>query len=393
MGPAGAGLVAKMINQLIVGCTHAVLAEALLLAEAAGIDAARIPECLAGGHADGTLLQKLYPRMVARDFAPQGYARQLLKDLEMVNEFAGGLKAPVPMTGEALSLYRMLIHRGHAELDTSAVFKLYERDAARARVSSLAATIARAPELQSGPIQRGSRTKEQGMRSCRRMLHRDGAGSPACSPSPAAHAQIKLRYAHVGVANAPQTLYADEVAKLVKERTNGRVEIQVFPNSQLGGVGEMVDGVKSGAISMGHHDFASLGKIVPTTAVFNTPFVYRDAAHSHARDRRAHVAGAAGDQPAAGRQGQHAHRRQLLPGHARAHVEGEGAVAEGHAGQEVPRRADQAVVVDADRHGRRGDAGRGVRARHGAGHRASSSARRTRCRTSTTSSSTRCRST
>jgi len=129
MGPSGAGLVAKMINQLIVGCGHAVMAEALVLAEAAGIDAARVPECLAGGHADGTLLQKLYPRMLVRDFAPQGYARQLLKDLEMVNEFAGGLKAPVPMTGEALSLYRMLIHLGYAELDTSAVFKLYERDA------------------------------------------------------------------------------------------------------------------------------------------------------------------------------------------------------------------------------------------------------------------------
>ena len=128
MGPVGSGLVAKMINQLIVGCGHAVMAEALVLAEAAGIDAARIPECLAGGHADGTLLQKLYPRMVAREFAPQGYARQLLKDLEMVNAFAGGLKAPAPMMGEALSLYRMLIHLGHSELDTAAVLKLYERD-------------------------------------------------------------------------------------------------------------------------------------------------------------------------------------------------------------------------------------------------------------------------
>lgn len=95
-----------------------------------------------------------------------------------------------------------------------------------------------------------------------------------------ASAQIKLRYAHVGVANAPQTLYADEVAKLVKERTQGRVEIQVFANSQLGGVAEMVDGVKSGAIAIGHHDFASLGRILPATAVFNTPFVYRDAEHS-----------------------------------------------------------------------------------------------------------------
>jgi tripartite ATP-independent transporter DctP family solute receptor len=95
-----------------------------------------------------------------------------------------------------------------------------------------------------------------------------------------ADAQTKLRYAHVGVANAPQTLYADEVAKLVKERTNGRVEIQVFPNSQLGGVNEMVDGVRSGAIQIAHHDFGSLGRIVSNTAVFNTPFMYRDVDHA-----------------------------------------------------------------------------------------------------------------
>ena len=98
--------------------------------------------------------------------------------------------------------------------------------------------------------------------------------------SSAAYAQVKLRYAHVGVANAPQTLYADEVAKLVKERTNGRIEIQVFANSQLGGVNEMVDGVRSGAIAIGHHDFGSLGRIVANTAVFNTPFMYRDPEHA-----------------------------------------------------------------------------------------------------------------
>jgi len=95
-----------------------------------------------------------------------------------------------------------------------------------------------------------------------------------------AMAQTKLRYAHVGVANAPQTLYADEVAKLVKERTSGRVEITVFANSQLGGVNEMVDGVRSGAIQIAHHDFGSLGRIVSNTAVFNTPFMYRDVDHA-----------------------------------------------------------------------------------------------------------------
>lgn len=126
MGPTGSGLVAKMLNQLIVGCLHTVMAEAASMAEAAGIDAARLPECLAGGHADGTLLQRLYPRMVARDFAPQGYARQLRKDLEMVHEFAAAVGTPAPMLHQALTLYRRLIEAGHSELDTSAVFKLYE---------------------------------------------------------------------------------------------------------------------------------------------------------------------------------------------------------------------------------------------------------------------------
>lgn len=130
MGPSGAGMVAKMLNQLIVGCGHAVMAEAVVLAEAAGIDAARLPECLAGGHADGSLLQKLYPRMQQRDFAPLGYARQLLKDLEMVHEFGTALEAPTPMMGQALALYRMLVHMGHAELDTGAILKVYERNGA-----------------------------------------------------------------------------------------------------------------------------------------------------------------------------------------------------------------------------------------------------------------------
>jgi 3-hydroxyisobutyrate dehydrogenase-like beta-hydroxyacid dehydrogenase len=127
MGPTGSGMAAKMLNQHIVGCGHAVMAEAIVLAESAGLDAPKLPECLAGGYADSALLQRLYPRMLARDFAPQGYARQLLKDLEMVNEFAAGLKAPTPMMGEALTLYRMLVHLGNAELDTAAVLKLYER--------------------------------------------------------------------------------------------------------------------------------------------------------------------------------------------------------------------------------------------------------------------------
>ena len=126
VGPPGSGLVAKMLNQLIVGCLHAVMAEAVLVAEHAGIDAALIPQALAGGHADGVLFQQIVPRMLERDFAPRGYARQLLKDLDMVLAYAGRLKLPTPMTAQAQTLYRLLVHLGHAELDTSAVLKVYE---------------------------------------------------------------------------------------------------------------------------------------------------------------------------------------------------------------------------------------------------------------------------
>jgi tripartite ATP-independent transporter DctP family solute receptor len=101
----------------------------------------------------------------------------------------------------------------------------------------------------------------------------------ALSPS-AGEAQVRLRYAHVGSEGDIQYWFADEAAKKIPQVTENRVTVQVFPNSQLGGVQEMIDGVKSGAISIGHHEFASLARLVKDIAVFNAPFVYRDGAHA-----------------------------------------------------------------------------------------------------------------
>jgi 3-hydroxyisobutyrate dehydrogenase-like beta-hydroxyacid dehydrogenase len=128
MGPLGAGLAAKMINQLIVGVGHAMLGEAVGLCEKAGIDAARIPECLAGGYADSNVMKAYWPRMVQRDFAPRGYVRQLLKDLEMVRGWAEKLQSRTPVLESALQAYRELKKLGHSELDTSAVVKLYLKE-------------------------------------------------------------------------------------------------------------------------------------------------------------------------------------------------------------------------------------------------------------------------
>jgi tripartite ATP-independent transporter DctP family solute receptor len=102
----------------------------------------------------------------------------------------------------------------------------------------------------------------------------------ALAPSLASAQQVRLRYAHVGAEGDIQYWFADEAAKRIPQATEGRVTVQVFPNSQLGGVQEMIDGVKSGSITIGHHEFASLDRVAKDIAVFSAPFVYRDGAHA-----------------------------------------------------------------------------------------------------------------
>lgn len=105
-------------------------------------------------------------------------------------------------------------------------------------------------------------------------------GAAALLTIDAAHAQTVLRYAHVGAEGESQTRYASELAELIKQKTNGRVDVRVFPGSQLGNISEMVNGVRIGSIAMAHHDFASLDRIVEDISVFNAPFIYRNAAHA-----------------------------------------------------------------------------------------------------------------
>jgi tripartite ATP-independent transporter DctP family solute receptor len=100
------------------------------------------------------------------------------------------------------------------------------------------------------------------------------------SASQATQAQSNFRWAHVGSEGDIQHWFAAQAAEAIPEATNGKVTITVFPNSQLGGVQETIDGVRSGAITMAHHEFASLAQIVDDIAVFNAPFVYRDGEHA-----------------------------------------------------------------------------------------------------------------
>ncbi|MBO1073488.1 NAD(P)-dependent oxidoreductase [Roseomonas marmotae] len=130
IGPVGAGQAAKMINQAIVGTGYVLMAEALALAEASGLDAAALPACLAGGHADGSLLQRIFPQMQRRAFdPPSGYARQLLKDLEAVHAAAGRLGTELPVVDAARQRYRRYVEDGNGMRDSASILRLYRPDA------------------------------------------------------------------------------------------------------------------------------------------------------------------------------------------------------------------------------------------------------------------------
>lgn len=125
MGPTGAGQTAKLCNQVIVGCAMAVLAEATRLAANAGIDAARLPEALAGGFADSIPLQLFVPRMVQGIHSPPlGHISTMLKDLDTVADIAQATSTPVPMATLAGQIFRLgKVARG-ADVDALEIYKL-----------------------------------------------------------------------------------------------------------------------------------------------------------------------------------------------------------------------------------------------------------------------------
>ena len=130
MGPNGAGQSTKLINQMLVGCAFTVLAEACQLAEAAGIEVAKIPEALSGGRADSKVLQEYLPRMASADYAVQGRIDLLVKDLGTVMEESRRLGTSLPMTGLANEIHRLLSRRGLGGADNAATVRLYrDKDA------------------------------------------------------------------------------------------------------------------------------------------------------------------------------------------------------------------------------------------------------------------------
>ena len=130
VGPAGAGQLAKLANQMIVGITIGAVAEALLLAAKGGADMARVREAISGGFADSRILQLHGARMVQRDFTPGARMQVQLKDMRNALATAQELGFDAPITALFETLYASGIAHGLGTLDHSGLFmELAQRNA------------------------------------------------------------------------------------------------------------------------------------------------------------------------------------------------------------------------------------------------------------------------
>jgi 2-hydroxy-3-oxopropionate reductase len=119
IGPVGAGQLAKLANQAIVGITIGAVSEALLLAAKGGADPAAVREALMGGFAGSRILELHGQRMIDRDFAPGAPARIQLKDMRMILDEARSEGLTLPLAQQVHNEYQNLIANGHSDVDHS----------------------------------------------------------------------------------------------------------------------------------------------------------------------------------------------------------------------------------------------------------------------------------
>jgi 2-hydroxy-3-oxopropionate reductase len=127
VGPAGAGQTVKAANQLIVAGTIGLVAEALTLLDAQGVDLAPAVEVLSGGLAGSAVLARKSANMLRHEFAP-GFRIDLHhKDLGIALDTAREAGVPLPLGAVIAQLVAAARGQGHGDLDHSALLLVLEQ--------------------------------------------------------------------------------------------------------------------------------------------------------------------------------------------------------------------------------------------------------------------------
>ena len=126
VGGNGDGQTTKVANQIIVALTIHAVAEALLFADKAGADPARVRQALMGGFASSRILELHGERMIKREFQP-GFRIELhQKDLNLALEGARALQMSLPCTAETQQLFNMAAANGGRAWDHSGLVRALE---------------------------------------------------------------------------------------------------------------------------------------------------------------------------------------------------------------------------------------------------------------------------
>lgn len=125
-GDVGAGNTTKLANQIIVACNIQALAEALTLAQKAGVDPNLVFDAIKGGLAGSTVMNAKAPMMIEGNDKP-GFKIDLhIKDLNNALDCAHTVGAPVPMTAEVQEILQWMHNHEGGQKDHSAIAQYYE---------------------------------------------------------------------------------------------------------------------------------------------------------------------------------------------------------------------------------------------------------------------------
>ena len=123
VGASGAGQLCKLCNQMVIGGTLAVVAEALALARKSGVDAAKVREALLGGFAQSRVLEVHGERALKGTFTPGFKTHLFAKDMRNVVSTLAEHQVPATVTAVVQQLLHATMSAGHGEEDNSVLAK------------------------------------------------------------------------------------------------------------------------------------------------------------------------------------------------------------------------------------------------------------------------------
>ena len=134
VGASGAGSVVKLVNQLMVGIHSLAAAEALVLGAKGGADPEMLVEIIQTSWGQSFMMERNGPTIIDRNFSGErAQVRTILKDLNLIQDFARTVGAPIPAGDQAAQVFKQATDKGLAGHDLAAIVMLLE-EAAGCRV-------------------------------------------------------------------------------------------------------------------------------------------------------------------------------------------------------------------------------------------------------------------